>query len=210
MLIFVLTISQERNSKANICLFSMGSWKATDFFFLPVLSTWIQQNINEFLSHHKHTKVVLCKGVFFFSSARAVTDLNGAVPNKWFIWSKTQIFFNYWMKFMIPRIIKVITKLALSISEKCQQYAIDSKVYLIGNVVDAWHNWLETLGTRLLREETIVKTPSGLFTSELKQMAFTAIRKRNSWFLTKSERKKYKNTLDISHDGFYLFNSTET
>ena len=70
--------------------------------------------------------------------------------------------------------------LAFSISEKCQQYAIDSKVYLIGNVIDPWHNRLETLGTRLLREETIVKTPSGLFTSELKQMAFTAIRRRNS------------------------------
>ena len=107
-----------------------------------------------------------------------------------------------WQETPNPPGIPEFYTLTLSISEKCQQYAIDSKVYLIGNAIDPWHNWLETLGTRLLREETIVKTPSGLFTSELKQMAFTAIRRRNSWFLTKSERKKYKSTLDISHDGF--------
>ena len=34
--------------------------------------------------------------------------------------------------------------------------------------------------------------------SELKQMVFTAIRRRNSLFLTKSQRKKCKNTLNIS------------
>ena len=61
------------------------------------------------------------------------------------------------------------------------------------NQLRAYHfwNWLET---RLLRPQTIVKPPkSCLFTSGLKKMALTAIRGRNSWFLTKSERKKYKN-----------------
>ena len=61
------------------------------------------------------------------------------------------------------------------------------------NQLRAYHfwNWLET---RLLRPQTIAKPPkSCLFTSGLKKMALTAIRGRNSWFLTKSERKKYKN-----------------
>ena len=141
----MLTISQERNSNANICLFSIGSWKATDFFFLPVLSTWIQQNLNEFLSHHKHTKVVLCKGVFFFSSARAVTDLNGAVPNKLFVLSKTQFFLNYWMKFMISRIIKVITNWRLAYLKNASNMPsirryIWLETWLIHGIID-WKRW---------------------------------------------------------------------
>ena len=63
-----------------------------------------------------------------------------------------------------------------------------------------WYIWLET---RLIDGRFSWKG-SRLFTSELKIIAFKVIQRRNSLSLIKSERKKYKNTLNISLDGFYI------
>ena len=71
----------------------------------------------------------------------------------------------------IPRLI-LHNRLALTIFWRCEQYTIDSMVYLIGTrSIDGTFAWKRGF----------------LSNSELKQMAFTTSRRRNSCIFTKTE-----------------------
>ena len=93
------------------------------------------------------------------------------------------MFRRFWLALMPQLILNI--QLAPTILGICEQYTIDSMVYLIENEVDRWHICLETrmfgpLSRSRLSEDEIAE------------------------FVTKTEGKKRKNKQNILLDGFYL------
>ena len=84
----------------------------------------------------------------------------------------------------MPQLILRI-QLAPTIFGICEQYTIDSMVYLIENEVDRWHICPETRLFGPLNRSRLSK-------DEIAE------------FLTKTEGKKWTNTQNILLDGFYL------